>query len=134
MKKLLLGAVAMLAVLPASARADTFQADTFSLVPGDQAVAITSPVGETVLAGQVKLSGPGGDLLVWCLDLIDHLNVPYTYQVNTYNAGDIRPGMQVLDGSQLRQIASADGVRYDGQPRWRFGRGCPVGDLEDRVR
>lgn len=110
MKKLLLVTAATLA-FTVPALADTFfQADSFSVVGGGVAVHITNTVpaaNENVLAGQVSLhnNATNTDLLVWCLDIFDGINLPYNYTVSTYNAGDARPGMATLDGSQLRQIA-----------------------------
>ena len=109
-KGLLLAGAALVALTCCTpANADTFRADSFSQ-PGitrDVSVTIGS-LTETVRAGEVNLhqNSPSQDLLVWCLDLMDHLFVPYTYNVNTYHAGDVFPGIQTLNGAQTRQIAS----------------------------
>jgi hypothetical protein len=105
MKKLLLATAAVLA-LSGAAKADVFLATSFSLLPGAQPVGIQNPVARTVEAGQIRLTGPTGDLDVWCLDLIDTLTVPYPFQVSVYSPGQSRPGLNPLDASQVRQIAS----------------------------
>jgi hypothetical protein len=105
MKKLLLATTALLA-LSGVAKADTFTAVDYTMDPGYQAVFI-SPPGENVYAGQIHLIGTGGTFMdVWCLDVFDNIVKPYTYNINTYNAGDVRPGMAVLDAAQVRQIAA----------------------------
>ena len=107
MKKLLLSTVLALGITSA-AQAETFTMTDFSVVGGVN-VTFGPPLNESVQAGQIALTGPGGNLLVWCLDLNDILTKPYTFNVNTFTAGDIRPGLgqlSLLDGSALRQIAS----------------------------
>jgi hypothetical protein len=89
-----------------AANAGTFLATGFS-VDGGVNVTMTSPVLQTVQAGQIVLQGtPGGPLDVWCLDLNDVLTIPYLYNVNTFTAGDVRPGIPNLSALQVRQIAS----------------------------
>lgn len=107
--KRLLATTAMLAALAAPAWADDFFANSFSQPSGFQNVTITSPVNLTVRAGEINLHSngpPAADLLVWCLDLNDLLQVPYDFQINTFVAGDSRPGIPSLNVSQVREIAS----------------------------
>ena len=109
MKKLL-ATTAILAALAAPAWANDFQADSFSQPSGFQNVTITAPVNLTVRAGEINLhhnGPPSADLLVWCLDLQDLLTTPYDFQLNTFVAGDSRPGIPSgLTAGQIRQIAS----------------------------
>ena len=108
MKKLLLSTVIALGITASAAQAETFTMTDFSVI-GGQNVTFGPPLNETVQAGQIALTGPNGNLLVWCLDLNDILTKPYTFNVNTFTAGDIRPGLgqlSLLDGNGLRQIAS----------------------------
>jgi hypothetical protein len=89
----------------ATARADTFTAIDYT-VTGAQAVYINPP-GENVYAGQIHLIGTGGTFLdVWCLDVFDNIVKPYTYDINTFHAGDVRPGITALTDTQVRQIAA----------------------------
>jgi hypothetical protein len=111
MKKLLLASAAALMLLPVAAKADTFQADSFSQPNGAQNVTLTlGPLSKTVSAGEVNLHQniPALDVLVWCLDLQDNLFVPYTYNVSMYTPGQNLPGLPAggLDAAQVRQIAS----------------------------
>jgi hypothetical protein len=108
-KFLLASALAFAAISPAMA--DTFTVDSYSQPNGAQDITFTlGPISKTVSAGEIDIhqNNPALDLLVWCLDVKDTLNIPYTYQVNTYTAGQNLPGLPAggLDGSQLRQIAS----------------------------
>jgi hypothetical protein len=106
MKRLLYASAAVFA-FASPALSNTYDMTSFSLDPGAQTVAVTSPVGRTVLAGEIALhSTTQGDLQVWCLDLTDTLLAPYIYQVNTFHAGDIRPGIPILTAVQVRAIAS----------------------------
>jgi hypothetical protein len=106
MKRLLLTTVAVLA-FASPVLANDFQADSFSQPNGFQDVTISNPVNLTVRAGEIDLhSNTQGDLLVWCLDLMDLLVTPYDFKVNTFTAGDSRPGVPSLNASQVRQIAS----------------------------
>ena len=41
----------------------------------------------------IQLTGPTGTQNVWCLDVFDGINLPYTYTINTLNVGDVRPGV-----------------------------------------
>jgi hypothetical protein len=114
MKNLLYAAVAALALLPVSAKADFFQADSFSQPNGAQDVTLTlGSISKTVSAGEVDLhqNNPTLDVLVWCLDVKDTLFVPYLYTVNTYTAGQNVPNLPGLpsgglNAGQARQIAS----------------------------
>src|SRR4249920_1081347 len=102
MKRLLLAGVTTLALTTAS-QADTFHADSFSQPGVNRSVSVTvGSLTETVSAGEITLHSngpPTADLVVWCLDLIDLLYTPYDFQIHSYTAGDVRPGMAVLDGS-----------------------------------
>ena len=107
MKKLLLSTVLALGIT-SGAQAETLTMTEFGVIGGVNGT-FGPPLNESVQAGQIALTGPGGNLLVWCLDLNDILTKPYTFNVNTFTAGDIRPGLgqlSLLDGSALRQIAS----------------------------
>ena len=88
MKKLLLStAMAVAMVAPASATG-MFQADSFSQPAGFVDVNISSPVNESVRAGEIDLHNNAtmSDLLVWCLDLQDLLFTPYDFVTNTLTA------------------------------------------------
>src|SRR5215831_6467023 len=106
--KLALLAAAMLATATA-AKAETFFAQSINIIGGEN-VAMTSPAVQTVVAGQYQLVGGGPDagtsFLVWCLGLTTGINLPYLYNVNTFAAGDIFPGIPNLDATQTRQVAS----------------------------
>jgi hypothetical protein len=105
MKKLLM-AGAMFVALALPSKADTFTADTVSVV-GGQGLTILTPAFANTQAGEIKLhsNATNSDLLVWCLDVFDTINLPYTYQVNVFHAGDVRPGITNLTTAQVRQIA-----------------------------
>ena len=113
-KLLLLASAAALMLLPVSAKAESFQADSFSQPNGAQNVTLTlGPISKTVSAGEVDLhqNNPSLDVLVWCLDVKDTLFVPYLYTVNTYTAGQNVPSLPGLpagglNAGQARQIAS----------------------------
>ena len=99
---------ATMLTLPYAAKADTFEMTNFAVIGGVN-VDLGSPINKTVQAGQIALIGPTGVLDVWCLDLNDTLFKPYTYNINSFTAGDVRPGLgqlSLLDGSAIRQIAS----------------------------
>ena len=109
----LLAAAAVLG-FGSTARADSFQADSFSQPNGAQNVTLTlGPISKTVSAGEVDLhqNNPTLDVLVWCLDVKDTLFVPYLYTVNTFTPGQnipALPGLPAggLNAGQARQIAS----------------------------
>ena len=105
MKKLLLAAT-VLCALASGAKADTFTADSVSVLNG-QALTIFTPAFANTQAGHIQLhsNATNTNLLVWCLDVFDTINLPYTYQVNTFHAGDVRPGIPNLTAAQVRQIA-----------------------------
>jgi len=123
--KLALLAAAMLATATA-AKAETFFAQSLNIIGGEN-VAMTSPVVQTVVAGQYQLIGGGPDagtsFLVWCLGLTTGINLPYLYNVNTFAAGDIFPGIPNLDATQTRQVASLINFGQNGG----FGGGDPDG-------
>jgi hypothetical protein len=106
MKKLLL-AGAMLAALALPSKADTFTADTAAVING-QNITLFTPAFANTQAGEIRLhnNATNTDLLVWCLDVFDGISLPYTYQVNVFHAGDIRPGIANMNASQVRQIAA----------------------------
>ena len=107
MKRLLYATAAMLA-LSTPAWSGTYQMDSFTVAPGAQTVQITSPRNINVSAGDVVLhSAANGDLTVFCLDLIDNLFAPYTFQTTVYTGGNL-PGLPAggLSALQIRQIAS----------------------------
>jgi hypothetical protein len=114
MKKLLLGAVAALLMMPMTAKADTFHMDSFSQPGGAQNITFDlGPIHRTVSAGEIDIHQniPALDYLVWCLDISDFLVKPYTFQVNTFGPGSAigaLPGLPAggLDAAQVRQIAS----------------------------
>jgi hypothetical protein len=105
MKKLLLLAAAAM-LLAGPARADTFTADTATVLNG-QNITLFTPHFANTQAGEIRLhnNATNANLLVWCLDVFDIISLPYTYQVNTFAAGDVRPGVQVMTAGQIRQIA-----------------------------
>ena len=106
MRKLLLATTALLALAAVPAKADTFTAIDYTVL-GGQNVFLTSPKAENVSAGEIHLIGAGNTFMdVWCLDVFDNIVKPYTYDINVYHAGDVRPGIQVLDAATLRQIAA----------------------------
>jgi hypothetical protein len=110
MKKLLFATTA-LALLAGPACADTFHVDAYSQPGGAQNVTVTlGSLSKTVSAGEINLhqNNPALDILVWCIDFIDNLFVPYTYNVNNYTPGQNLPGLPAggLDAGQARQIAS----------------------------
>ena len=105
MKKLLLATTALLALASAPARADTFDATGVTVLNGIN-VTIGTPKFENVQSGLIHLTGPSGVMDVWCLDVFDGINLPYDYTISQYNAGDVKPGMAVLDAAQVRQIGS----------------------------
>jgi hypothetical protein len=107
MKKLLFVIPLMLASLMLPSKADTlFTADSVSVV-GGQNVTLLTPHLVNASVGEIKLhnNASNTDVLVWCLDVFDSINLPYTYTVSTYNAGDVKPGIQTLNAAQVRQIA-----------------------------
>ncbi len=111
MRNLLYATVAALAILPMSAKADTFHVDSFSQPNGAQNVTLTlGPLSKTVSAGEINMHQniPMLDVLVWCLDVQDNLFVPYTYNVTNYTPGQNLPGLPSggLNAAQTRQIAS----------------------------
>ena len=115
MKKLLLASAAALMLLPAAAKADTFQMDSFSQPNGAQNITFTlgSIINKTVSAGEIDIhqNSPSLDFLVWCLDIRDTLVKPYDYTVTTFAPGGAIPGLPGLpggglDAGQARQIAS----------------------------
>ena len=106
MKKLLLCSVATAGLALASpAFAGTFEADHASVLNGIN-VTIDTPKFENVQSGMIQLTGPNGLADVWCLDVFDGINLPYTYTVSQYNALDVRAGMPVLNAAQVQQIAA----------------------------
>jgi hypothetical protein len=105
MRKLLLATTALLALAAAPAKADTFVANSVSVIGGIN-MTIDTPKFENVQSGMIQLTGPGGIADVWCLDVFDGINLPYTYTLSQYNAGNVFPGMAVLDAAQLRQISA----------------------------
>jgi hypothetical protein len=104
MRKLLLATAALLA-LSGAAKADTFLADSVSVLGGAN-VTIGTPKFENVQAGMIALTGPTGTVDVWCLDVFDVINLPYDYTVSTFHAGDTKPGIVALTSGQIAQIAS----------------------------
>ena len=117
MNRLALAAVLLagtaFATLPA--KADTYQMDSFTVAPGAQAVAITSPINSTVLAGQIVLhSAVNGDLTVWCLDLTTSWSNP-TRSKSRSTLLVICPGLPAggLSLSKSDRLP-ADGVWSDG--------------------
>jgi hypothetical protein len=102
----LLMAGAMLCALVLPSKADTFTADSVSVVNG-QGLTILTPTFVNTQAGEIQLhnNATNTNLLVWCIDVFDTINLPYTYQVNTFHAGDVRPGIPNLTAAQVRQIA-----------------------------
>jgi hypothetical protein len=118
MKKFLLPLLAGAVILAAPvAKADQFVMTNYTVL-GAVNVDLGPPISRSVQAGEIELTGPGGNLLVWCLDLTDTLLAPYTYNINSFTAGDVRPGLgqlSLLDGNALRQIASLmlNGAGFD---------------------
>lgn len=119
MRKTLQTALLAASVLsfPVAANADQFVMTNFTVL-GAVNVDLGPPISRSVQAGEIELTGPGGNLLVWCLDLTDTLLAPYTYNINSFTAGDVRPGLgqlSLLDGNALRQIASLmlNGAGFD---------------------
>jgi hypothetical protein len=96
----------MLAALALPSKADTFTADTATVING-QNITLFTPAFANTQAGEIRLHNnlTNTNLLVWCLDIFDVISLPYTYQVNTYQAGDVRPGITNLTAAQIRQIA-----------------------------
>jgi|SRR5215467_7672643 len=99
-------AVGLVAV--SGAKADTFTYGSFTL-NGAQPVTITSPVSQTVFAGQIDLHGAGAnagqDLLVWCLDLLTNLLPgPYTYQIDPLTTAGAGFGNPTLTTTQITEI------------------------------
>ena len=105
MRKLLLATTALLALAAAPAKADTYDATGVSVLNGIN-VTIDTPKFENVQSGEIHLTGPSGVENVWCLDVFDGINLPYTYTINTYHPGDVFAGMAVLDAAQVRQISA----------------------------
>src|SRR4249920_3003743 len=106
MKQLLYATVAAaaLVLVPLSAKADSFQADSFSQPNGAQNVTLTlGSISKTVSAGEIDLhqNNPALDILVWCLDVKDTLFVPYNYTVNTYTPGQNVPALPGLPAGGL---------------------------------
>ena len=104
MKKLLFATTALIALSAAPAKAD-FYATSYTVL-GAQNVTLLTPKFENVQAGEIRLQGPSGSVDVWCLDVFDGINLPYDYTVQTFNAGDSRPGIAPLNSGQVRQIAA----------------------------
>ena len=86
-------------------KADTYVATGVSVLNGIN-VTIDTPKFENVQSGEIHLTGPSGVENVWCLDVFDGINLPYTYTINTYHPGDVFAGMAVLDAAQVRQISA----------------------------
>ena len=106
MKRFLLCSVAAAGLALASpAFAGTYEADHVSVLNGIN-VTIDTPKFENVQSGMIQLTGPTGTQNVWCLDVFDGINLPYTYTINTYHPGDSFAGMAVLDAAQVRQISA----------------------------
>ncbi|HEY2243475.1 MAG TPA: hypothetical protein VGH47_04525 [Xanthobacteraceae bacterium] len=87
-----------------SAQAGTFDATSFSVIGGEN-VSMTSPKVQTVSAGEVTLSGPSGNIDVWCVDLLDVISLPYLYSTGVYVPGSSVPGMPTLDATQTHDVA-----------------------------
>ena len=105
MRKLLLATTAFLALAATPAKADTYVATGVSVLNGIN-VTINTPKFENVQSGEIHLTGPSGVENVWCLNVFDGINLPYTYTINTYHPGDVFAGMAVLNAAQVRQISA----------------------------
>ncbi len=102
--KTLLAAGAAIA-LSSAARADTFDAETFSVY--GQATQLLTPDPIDALAGRITFSGPSGSINVWCMDVGDILFVPYNYEIGTFALASLpKPGVPSgITQAQLDAVA-----------------------------